>query len=136
MTQARVDLRVFASYERDFVERADVAVVGSGPGGAVVAKQLTDAGLHVVLIEEGPPFTPADYALEAGRSIARTMREGGLRYTAGTAIPRTSSKKGLSRTRCINGMSSGAGASSDAGASMLLFSFIVCPHLDIRITAD
>ena len=87
MTLSGVDLRVFAGYRRDFVERADVAVVGSGPGGAVVAKQLADAGLHVVLIEEGPPFTPADYALEAGLSMARTMREGGLRYTAGTAIP-------------------------------------------------
>jgi choline dehydrogenase-like flavoprotein len=87
VTHSRVDLRVFASYERDFVEAADVAVVGSGPGGAVVAKELTEAGLRVVLIEEGPPFTPADYSLEGGRCMARTMREGGLRYTAGTAIP-------------------------------------------------
>ena len=87
MTQAGVDLRVFAGYRGGFTERADVVVVGSGPGGAVVAKQLTDAGLRVILIEEGPPFTPADYRLEAGRSMARTMREGGLRYTAGTAIP-------------------------------------------------
>jgi choline dehydrogenase-like flavoprotein len=87
MNAPPVDLRVVADYARDFVERADVAVVGSGPGGAVVAKELTDAGLRVVLIEEGPPFTPADYALEGGRSMARTMREGGFRYTRGTVMP-------------------------------------------------
>ncbi|MDH5307339.1 MAG: GMC family oxidoreductase, partial [Myxococcales bacterium] len=59
----------------------------SGPGGAVVAKELTDAGARVVLVEEGPPFTPADYTLEGGRSMARTLREGGLRHTTGTVMP-------------------------------------------------
>jgi choline dehydrogenase-like flavoprotein len=82
-----VDLRVFADYTGDVREQADVVVVGSGPGGAVVAKELTDAGLHVVLIEEGPPFTPSDYRIDGGISMARTMREGGLRATVGTVMP-------------------------------------------------
>ena len=43
-------LKVYAQYDRDFTEEADVAVVGSGPSGAVVAKELTDAGLRVVLL--------------------------------------------------------------------------------------
>jgi choline dehydrogenase-like flavoprotein len=87
MTDAHPDLRVYADYERDFTERADVVVVGSGPGGAVAARELTAAGLSVVLVEEGPPFTPADYELDGGISMARTMREGGLRATAGTVLP-------------------------------------------------
>jgi choline dehydrogenase-like flavoprotein len=41
----------------------------------------------VVLLEEGPPFTPADFELEGSRSMARTMREGGLRSTRGTILP-------------------------------------------------
>jgi choline dehydrogenase-like flavoprotein len=82
-----VDLRVFADYDRDLHETVDVAVVGSGPGGAVVAKELCDAGLRVALIEEGPPFTPADYRVDGGISMARTMREGGLRATVGTVMP-------------------------------------------------
>ena len=65
-------------------EECDVVVVGSGPCGAVVAKELAEAGRSVVLLEEGPPFTPADFELDGALSMARTMREGGLRATRGT----------------------------------------------------
>jgi len=82
-----VDLRVFADYRGDLHETVDVVVVGSGPGGAVVAKELTDAGLRVALLEEGPPFVPSEYRLDGGISMARTMREGGLRATVGTVMP-------------------------------------------------
>ena len=82
-----MDVRVFADYERDFTEAADVVVVGSGPGGAVVAHEAAAAGLRVVLIEEGPPFTPADYDVDGAISMTRTLREGGLRATQGTVMP-------------------------------------------------
>ncbi len=87
MSELRQNLRVYAQYDRDFTESADVVVVGSGPGGAVAAKELTDAGRRVVLLEEGPPFTPSDFRVEGGLSMARTMREGGLRTTQGTVLP-------------------------------------------------
>ena len=80
-------IRVFAEYDRDFSEEADVAVVGSGPCGAVVAKELACAGKRVVLLEEGPPHTPADFELDGALSMARTMREGGLRTTRGYVMP-------------------------------------------------
>jgi choline dehydrogenase-like flavoprotein len=81
-------IRVFADYDaRDFVERCDVVVVGSGPCGAVAAYELARAGKDVVLCEEGPPFTPADYELDGSLSMSRTMREGGLRFTSGTVLP-------------------------------------------------
>ncbi len=83
----RGEVRVFAQYTRDFREQADVVVVGSGPTGAVVAHTLAAAGARVVLLEEGPPFTPADFDLDGSRSMARTMREGGLRTTFGTILP-------------------------------------------------
>ncbi|MCH2170332.1 GMC family oxidoreductase [Myxococcota bacterium] len=82
-----IDLRVFARYRGDFTEEADVVVVGSGPGGAVVAHGLVEKGLRVVLVEEGPPIPPADFEFDGGMSMARTMREGGLRTTRGTVMP-------------------------------------------------
>jgi choline dehydrogenase-like flavoprotein len=81
------EVRVFAQYSEDFREQADVAVVGSGPGGAVVAKELAEAGKRVVLLEEGPPFTPADYEWDGARSMTRTLREGGVRATRGYVMP-------------------------------------------------
>jgi choline dehydrogenase-like flavoprotein len=81
------EVRVFAQYDRDFHEQADAVVVGSGPAGAVAAHELTRAGLRVVVVEEGPPFTPGDFELDGALSMARTLREGGLRTTRGTVMP-------------------------------------------------
>jgi choline dehydrogenase-like flavoprotein len=81
------EVRVFADYDRDFAETADVVVVGSGPCGSVAAYELAAAGRRVVLLEEGPPFTPADFELDGALSMARTMREGGLRFTMGHVMP-------------------------------------------------
>jgi choline dehydrogenase-like flavoprotein len=78
---------VFADYAADVNERADVVVVGSGPGGAVVARELAAAGRDVILVEEGPPFTVQDLELDGARSMARTLREGGLRTTSGYVLP-------------------------------------------------
>ncbi len=83
----RGEVRVFAHYDRDFEEETDVVIVGSGPCGAVVAYEVAKAGHRVLLLEEGPPFTPAEFELEGSRSMARTMREGGLRSTRGTILP-------------------------------------------------
>jgi choline dehydrogenase-like flavoprotein len=80
-------IRVFAQYDRDLREEADVVVVGSGPGGAVVAKELACAGASVILIEEGPPFPPSEFEIDGAQSMARTMRESGLRTTRGFVMP-------------------------------------------------
>jgi choline dehydrogenase-like flavoprotein len=84
---ARERVRVFAQYDGDFTEQADVVVVGSGPCGAVAAYELAAAGHDVILLEEGPPFTTRDFELDGNLSMTRTMREGGLRMTRGTLMP-------------------------------------------------
>ena len=81
------EVRVFAQYTDDVVETADVVVVGSGPGGAVVAKELAERGCDVVLLEEGPPFSLDDFEIDPGLSMSRTMRESGLRATRGSVMP-------------------------------------------------
>ncbi len=79
-------VKVFADYAGEIRASCEVLVVGSGPGGAVVAKELAEAGRDVILVEEGPPFSPADFRQEAGESIHRTLREGGTRATRGNAF--------------------------------------------------
>jgi choline dehydrogenase-like flavoprotein len=41
--------------------QADVCIVGSGPAGAVLAKQLADRGIDTLLIESGPPRGSAQH---------------------------------------------------------------------------
>lgn len=81
------EVRVFAQYARDFEEEADVVVVGSGPAGSVMTYELARAGHRVILVEEGPPFTPSEFRADGNISMARTLREGGLRSTTGTFMP-------------------------------------------------
>jgi ferredoxin len=58
-------------------ERADVCVVGTGAGRAVVAKELAEAGLRVAMLEEGDYF-PTDaftgHAAEMMRTFYRDAR--------------------------------------------------------------
>jgi choline dehydrogenase-like flavoprotein len=42
-------------------QRVDFAVVGSGAAGGVIARELAQAGLSVVLFEQGPRLTPSDF---------------------------------------------------------------------------
>jgi hypothetical protein len=66
--------------------RCDVVVIGSGPGGAVAAKELAEAGRDVILLEEGPPFGPADFVQEAAEAMQRMLREGGTRAARGASF--------------------------------------------------
>src|SRR3954467_10474200 len=76
-------VKVFADYDGEIRTACDVLVIGSGPGGAVVAKELAEAGRDVILLEEGPPFGKKDFVQEAGASLHRTFREGGSRAARG-----------------------------------------------------
>lgn len=81
-------VKVFRDYGGPVRDECDVVVVGSGPGGAVVARELAALGRDVVLLEEGPPFGVKDFVLEAGHSMRRTMREAGFRAARGkTFLP-------------------------------------------------
>lgn len=76
----------FGDYTGPVKERCDVVVVGSGPGGAVVAKQLAEAGKSVVLVEEGQPYGVRDFKPDAGEAMIRMLREGGMRSTRGNVF--------------------------------------------------
>jgi choline dehydrogenase-like flavoprotein len=76
-------VKIFTDYTGPIRASCEVLVVGSGPGGSVVAKELAEAGRDVILLEEGPPFGKKDFVQEAAESMHRTFREGGSRATRG-----------------------------------------------------
>ncbi len=61
---------------------ADVCVVGSGAGGAVVACELAEAGRSVVLVEDGPYLRGDAYVQREEVMYPRLYREGGTKATA------------------------------------------------------
>jgi choline dehydrogenase-like flavoprotein len=63
--------------------RADVCVVGTGAGGAVIAKELAEGGLSVVMVEEGERLTPEDFTARPRDLSPRLYRDGSQVVTAG-----------------------------------------------------
>jgi hypothetical protein len=67
-------------------ERADVCVVGSGAGGAVVAKELAEGGLSVIVLEEGAYFRRADFQCSPWERMQRLYRNRGLTAAFGRSV--------------------------------------------------
>ena len=42
-------------------DQADVCIIGSGAGGAVIAYELARRGLSVLVVERGPRVEPKDF---------------------------------------------------------------------------
>ncbi len=80
------NVSVFADYQGELRASCDVVVVGSGPGGAVVAKELAEVGRDVILLEEGPPYGQKDFIAEPGELTQRYFREGGTRSSIGNVV--------------------------------------------------
>ena len=70
-----------AQLTADVDVRCDVAIVGTGAGGAVLAAGLAEAGLRVVLLEAGPYLTRKDFVLHEAHSLPNLYQESGSRST-------------------------------------------------------
>ncbi|MBI5239099.1 MAG: GMC family oxidoreductase [Elusimicrobia bacterium] len=64
-------------------ERASVAVVGSGPGGAVAACVLAEAGRDVILVEEGPGLGQQSCRPFSIEEMTQKYRHGGVTAALG-----------------------------------------------------
>ena len=95
-------VKVFADYAAELRDQCDVVVVGSGPGGAVVAKELAEAGKDVVLLEEGQPFDVPDFKPDAGAAMVNMLREGGMRATRGNIFMPTMQARALGGGSVVN----------------------------------
>jgi choline dehydrogenase-like flavoprotein len=60
------------------VLRCDVVVVGSGAGGATAARLLAEAGLSVVVVEEGEYRDARDFTTDPVNALRTLYRDGGL----------------------------------------------------------
>ena len=83
-------------------EEADFVVVGSGPGGAVAARELAEAGRSVIVLEEGPFHRPEEHGSHAMRTLKALYCEQGLRHTRGNTPVRTMQARALGGTSLVN----------------------------------
>lgn len=81
MARPDAPLTITPSAESGSVVTADAVVVGSGAGGAMVARTLARAGLDVVVIEEGRRWTVGEF-----RSTHPIDRYAGLYRGAGATV--------------------------------------------------
>lgn len=64
----------------------DVAIVGTGAGGGVSAEILSHAGLRVLMVEEGPHWTTADFHMFESESYPNLYQESAGRKTKDKGI--------------------------------------------------
>jgi choline dehydrogenase-like flavoprotein len=69
-------------------EDADVAIIGTGAGGAAAAAVLAEAGLDVIVLESGPYVHHGDYPTDPHEALPLLYRDGGMTIAGGKpAIP-------------------------------------------------
>jgi choline dehydrogenase-like flavoprotein len=65
----------YQDYEREHSFDADVVIVGTGAGGAVVGAQLAEAGYEVVFVEEGSHHPTSSFNPYVTESVPRLYRD-------------------------------------------------------------
>jgi choline dehydrogenase-like flavoprotein len=86
-----------ADVTADLAVDCDVVIVGSGAGGSTMAAELADAGIHVVIVEEGGYHLTESFTAETGRALRTLYRDAG----AGLALGRPPVL--FSEGRCVGG---------------------------------
>jgi choline dehydrogenase-like flavoprotein len=74
----------------------DVAIIGSGAGGGITAELLAKAGLQVVILEEGPLKSSADFNQQESTAYPSLYQESAARKTRDKAI-------NILQGRCVGG---------------------------------
>lgn len=102
MSGAILELRDVSGKPR-VQDAADVVVIGSGAAGATAARVLTEAGLDVVLIEEGAHVSTADLQNDMWSSFKQVWRDLGFQVANGRALTPILQGRCVGGTTAING---------------------------------
>lgn len=81
----------------------DVAIVGSGPAGAAVARTLARAGMDVIVLEEGAWIQPRDYPTDGFSAMALLYRDMGANVALGNAPMPVLQGRAVGGTSVVNG---------------------------------
>src|SRR4051794_25551622 len=82
--------------------RADACVIGTGAGGAPVAKELAEGGMRVVMLEEGERHSPDGFSARPREMTARLYRDAGQTATAGNVPIVMPLGSGIGGTTLVN----------------------------------
>jgi choline dehydrogenase-like flavoprotein len=83
-------------------EECDVAIVGSGAGGAVAAATLAEAGLDVLVLEAGAHYNRENYPADRLEAITELYRDAGLTIATGKPPIPIPVAKAIGGTTVIN----------------------------------
>jgi choline dehydrogenase-like flavoprotein len=83
-------------------EECDVAIVGSGAGGAVAAATLAEAGLDVLVLEAGGHYNRENYPTDRLEAITELYRDAGLTMAEGRPPIPIPVAKAIGGTTVIN----------------------------------
>jgi len=93
-------LRDYTDALGDTSLEADVVVVGTGPGGASIARVLAEAGRSVVLLEEGP--ARPNFRPNAAHTNRFHMQEGGGMVARGSKLMPIAAGRGVGGGSLVN----------------------------------
>jgi choline dehydrogenase-like flavoprotein len=82
--------------------RADVCVIGSGAGGAPVARALAEAGRRVVVLEDGAAFATHELTARPRDMTALLYRDAGQSATVGTPAIMLPTGRAVGGTTLVN----------------------------------
>lgn len=86
----------------DWSETCDVVIVGSGAGGAVAAVTLAEAGLDVLVVEEGFSWAADEHSPDTSVACARMFQEAALRTAQGTPPMPVAGGKAVGGSTVVN----------------------------------
>ena len=92
-----------ADHRGDSTIDADVVVIGSGAGGATIAAELAEAGLDVVVLEEGSYYQTRDFTADSSAMIRQLYRDGGATMAIGNPAVMYQEGRAVGGSTVING---------------------------------